>query len=351
MTWDLLVRRDDLTVTRLDDGGDPTAGPGQVVLKLDRVGLTANNVTYAALGDAMSYWQFFPAPQGWGHVPLWGFADVVDSTVDGVEVGARYFGYYPTSSHLVVEAKPNESGFRDVAPHRAALPPAYNGYQLVDTDPAYEASREDLQALFRPLFFTSFLLADFLADNDFFGAATVLMSSASSKTAYGTAFQLDGIRRVGLTSAGNVAFTESLGCYEQVLTYDDLAALPADVPTLYVDFAGARDLRIALHEQLDLVHDAVVGITHVEELGPGVSGLRGPAPSMFFAPDQMTKRRGEWGAGGLEDRYGEAWRRFVPHVEQWVDVVEGHGPQALAHGWLEVLGNSTAPRTGTILTF
>jgi hypothetical protein len=350
--WDLQVAKDDLTRTRLIDADEPQAGAGEVVLKVDRVGLTANNVTYAVLGDAMSYWQFFPADEGWAHVPLWGFADVVDAKVDGVEVGQRFFGYYPTSSHLVVQAgQVTGAGFRAVDAHRAALPSPYNGYQLVDSDPAYEKDREDLQALYRPLFFTSFLLADFLTDNGFFGAATAVFSSASSKTAYGTAFLLEGIRRVGLTSAGNVAFTESLGCYEQVLTYDEVRSLPADVPTLYADMAGSKELRSELHAHLGdaLVHDAVVGITHFDETGSGGETLPGAKPTFFFAPDQMVKRRADWGPNGIEDRYGEAWRRFVPHVEGWVDVVEGRGPQALTDVWLEVLGNKSAPRVGNVL--
>src|SRR3712207_7922901 len=45
--------------------------------------------------------------------------------------------------------------------------------------------------LFRsPLFLTSFMLADQLEDNRFFGARALVLSSASSKTAYGTAFLL-----------------------------------------------------------------------------------------------------------------------------------------------------------------
>jgi hypothetical protein len=351
--WDLLVSRSDLTKTRLDSVDEPEAAPGQVVLRVDRVGLTANNVTYAVMGDAMSYWQFFPAPEGWGHVPLWGFADVVSSAVEGVSVGQRFFGYYPTASHLVVEAgSVGPGGFRAIDEHRAGLPSPYNGYQLVDADPAYEKEREDLQALYRPLFFTSFMLADFLSDNSHFGAATAVLSSASSKTAYGTAFLLEGVHRVGLTSPSNLEFTRSLGCYEEVLSYDDARSLPADVLTLYVDMAGSAPLRAALHEHLveSLVHDAVVGMTHIEETGHGGGGLPGPKPQFFFAPDQMVKRRADWGAGGIEDRYGAAWRSFVPHVEKWVDVVVGQGPPALEQVWLEVLGNRSAPRAGNVLS-
>jgi hypothetical protein len=115
--------------------------------------------------------------------------------------------------------------------------------------------------------------------------------------------------------------------------------------------AGSGDLRTTLHHHLGeaLVHDAVVGITHIDELGTAEEGLPGPKPAFFFAPDQMAKRRADWGAGGLEERYGEAWRRFVPHVAGWVDVVEGHGPQALNDVWLEVLANKSAPRAGNVL--
>lgn len=52
--WDLQVAKDDLSKTRLLDVDEPRAGAGEVVLKVDRVGLTANNVTYAVLGDSMS---------------------------------------------------------------------------------------------------------------------------------------------------------------------------------------------------------------------------------------------------------------------------------------------------------
>ena len=62
---------------------------------------------------------------------------------------------------------------------------------------------ERSQALLRPLFMLSFLVDDFLAENEFFGAKRVLLSSASSKTAYGLAHLVHarGIRTIGLTSA------------------------------------------------------------------------------------------------------------------------------------------------------
>ena len=54
----------------------------------------------------------------------------------------------------------------------------------------YSADFEAEHILFFPLFFTSFLIDDFLADEDFFGADTIVISSASSKTAIIAAYLL-----------------------------------------------------------------------------------------------------------------------------------------------------------------
>lgn len=88
-----------------------------------------------------------------------------------------------------------------------------------------------------------------------------MLSSASSKTAYGTAFLLRGKapRLVGLTSARHVAFTESLGCYDRVLPYEAADQLSPDVAAAYLDFAGRADVRSRIRDHLGarLVHDAV----------------------------------------------------------------------------------------------
>ena len=346
--WALEVARDDLTRTELLELDVPEPADGEAVLRVDRVGLTANNVTYAVIGEAFRYWQFFPAAEGRGRVPLWGFADVAASRVDGVEVGQRFYGYLPPASHLVVQpGRVDARGFRDAAPHRTELPSPYNAYALTTADAAYEAHREDLQVLFRPLFFTSFLLADALAEQD---ARVLALSSASSKTAYGTAFLLrgGGAEVVGLTSPANVEFTESLGCYDRVLAYDDVTALAA-VPTAYVDLAGSTPLRQAVHDHLreDVVLDLVVGVTHQD--GSRAGTLAGARPTAFFAPDRMTTRSADWGREGLDQRFGDAWRRFAPTAEQWVDVTVSQGPEALRDVWLEVLGGRSGPRTGHVL--
>ncbi|HWJ62641.1 MAG TPA: DUF2855 family protein [Acidimicrobiales bacterium] len=354
MAWDLTFDRSDLSSTTITEVATPEIGARQALLRVDRVGMTANNVTYAVFGDAMRYWDFFPAadldgkPQG--RVPLWGFSVVEASDIAEVPVGTRLYGYLPTSSHLVVEpSKADARGFRDASPHRSHLPAPYNRMTTTAEDPAYDAALEDLQVLYRPLFMTSFMLADFIDDHDRFGADAVVLSSASSKTSYGTAFLLDGIHRIGLTSEANRAFTESLGCYDEVRTYDEVDAIDP-VKAVYVDVAGDGVLRRRVHERLETVHSAVVGASH-HDAAPdlGTDALPGGAPTFFFAPDQMTKRREDWGPDGVEERHAEAWARFAPVVSGWVDVETSTGPEGLQAAWLETLAGSTSPRQGLVI--
>lgn len=357
MPWDLLVDRSELAQTAIRETALPELTPGEALLRVDRVGVTANNVTYALFGDRMHYWDFFPTGEpAWGRVPLWGFAEVEASTVDDVPVGTRLFGYLPSSSHLVVQpGRYDERGFRDLAPHRQQLPSPYNRLTTVTGDASYEPGFEDLQILFRPLFMTSYMLADFLTDNALFGAPNVVISSASSKTSYGAAHLLDGAARViGLTSTGNVEFTRSLGCYDQVLSYDEVADLPQE-KSVYVDVAGDPLLRQAVHEGLgqQLVHSAVVGAAHAasQPTLEGSAQLPGPRPAFFFAPDQMRKRNADWGPSGVEDGHARAWAGFRPIVGNWVDVVVGTGAADLQAVWLEVLAGGTPPRVGHVVQF
>ncbi|WP_433061486.1 DUF2855 family protein [Dactylosporangium sp. CS-033363] len=345
------VDRQDFTATTIVEAAPAQAGDGEAVLRVDRVGVTANNVTYAVLGDAMRYWQFFPpAAFGleprWGLVPLWGFAEIVASRVPHVPVGGRVYGYLPPAGHLVVRpGRIDETGFRDESPHRAGLPSPYNAYRLTTGDPVWRAEHEDLLVLYRPLFFTSFMLADQVLDQDSYGAEQVVLSSASSKTAYAAAFELrgHGPRVVGLTSPGNVAFTESLGCYDEVVAYDGIRDLQA-VPSAYLDLSGSAPTRAALREQLGdrLVRDIAVGLT---TQSPNAMA----AGEVFFAPTQMRKRSADWGREGLDARFAAAWERFAAVVASWVDVRLGHGPSGLRDAWLEVAAGRTPPKVGHVI--
>src|SRR5207302_8785525 len=101
---ELLTDRKALDHTRIAGAPLAPAGAGEALLAIRRVALTTNNITYAAFGDAMQYWDFFPAGEaGWGHMPAWGFADVIESNVAGLERGERFYGYFPLATHLRVQ--------------------------------------------------------------------------------------------------------------------------------------------------------------------------------------------------------------------------------------------------------
>ena len=352
---DFLVKRDDLRQCRVAEAPKPEPGSGQALLRVDSFGLTANNVTYAVMGEAMSYWDFFPAEPGWGRVPMWGFAEVERSEVDGVEAGTRVYGYLPPSSYLAVTPVSVEAGgFVDGSPHRAELPSAYHRYLATGADPFYSADSEDVQMLLRPLFFTSFLIDDQLADEGLVGRGPIVISSASSKTALAAAFLLarrEGAELVGLTSPRSAEFVAGLGIYDRTVPYDAIDSLGPG-PATFVDIAGDAAVRRAVHAHYgdELAHSMAVGVTHWEEFGTGdAEPLAGPAPAFFFAPDRVTKRAADWGRANLEQRVAEAWHPFCEWIAGWLEVVHGSGFDAIRDAYLEVLEGRVHPRTAHVL--
>jgi uncharacterized protein DUF2855 len=351
---DFLVKRDDLRQCRVEAARAPEIVPGQALLRVDAFGLTANNVTYAVMGEAMSYWDFFPAADGWGRVPTWGFAEVERTEADGVKAGTRLFGYLPPSSHLVVTpAGAGPSGFVDASPHRAELPSAYHRYLAAAADRFYRPDTEAIQMLLRPLFFTSFLIDDQLADDGLIGKGPVLLASASSKTAIAAAFMLsrrEGVELIGLTSPRNAEFVSELGIYGRTVTYDAIDSLERG-PATFVDFAGDAAVRQAVHGHFgdELEHSMAVGVTHWEDFGRG-GELPGPNPVFFFAPTRVTKRAEDWGRAGLEQRVADAWHPFCEWTAGWLDVLPGRGFDALQRAYLDVLEGRVAANTAHVIS-
>ena len=351
---DFLVRKNDLRDCRVADSQVPEITSGEALLRVDTFGLTANNVTYAVFGEQMSYWDFFPADGGWGRVPMWGFADVERSEADGVEEGTRLYGYLPPSSHLVVSpAGIEQDGFLDGAPHRAALPSAYQRYLTVGTDPFHRPDTEEMQMLLRPLFFTSFLIDDQLADEGLTDRGPVVISSASSKTAIAAAFLLsrrDGVHVAGLTSQRSADFVNGLGIYATVATYDAIDTLER-APATFVDVAGDGEVRAAVHSHYggQLAHSMAVGVTHWEGFGTGGGELPDPQPVFFFAPDRVTKRSEDWGRDGLGARVADAWHPFCDWAVGWLEAIPGEGFDAVRTAYLEVLEGMVPPDRAHIL--
>lgn len=351
---DFELRRSDLHETRFLFSDAPSPADGEALLRIESFGLTSNNITYAVFGEAMKYWNFFPASDpDWGKLNVWGYAHVEESRHPDLAQGMRVYGYLPCASHLlVVPDHINEKGFTDAAPHRAPLPSAYQGYRNVETDPVYSVGREAEHILFFPLFYTSFLIDDFLADEAFFGTNTIVISSASSKTAIIAAYLLakrEGIEVVGLTSAGNSEFVKGLDIYDSVALYDEISQLPGD-RAVYVDISGDSGVRTEIHAHYGdrLAHSSAVGMTHWTRMAQGAGELPGPRPVFFFAPDRIKKRGADWGTAQLDRKVAEAWTPFADWASNWLRVERVSSTDDIQRTYLELLDGKVDPTVGTI---
>lgn len=329
--------------------------PGALRVRIDRFGLTTNNVTYAAVGEAFHYFKFFPPPaplaaEGWAGLPVWGLGTVVESRAPSIAAGAEVYGFFPAAGHAVLTpAREGGIGFvveRPQVPREFSI---YHQYALADRDPFHVEGMAEWVVAFRPLFLTGLLLADQLAAFDFHGAGAVVVSSASSKTAYGVAAALrrraHGRAVIGLSSARNQAFAAGLGVYDRVLTYEELAALPRGVGVVHVDIAGGPRLRAELAQHLgdELQLHLGVGITHG---APGESSARS---EFFFAPAWMLRRTHERGAAFAAE-LADGWRALLAGVVGRFHVERGSGADEALRVYRALAAGESAPEKVHALT-
>ena len=177
---EVLIDRNDFTRATIVERDAGELGEGEVRLAVESFSVTANNVTYAVVGDAFGYWNFFPAPEGQGIVPMWGHARVTRSNHPDIAVGERVYGYLPMADALdVLPDKVSASGFVDAAAHRQPMSPIYNQYSRLAADPEHDPAREGERMIFGPLFKTGFLIESMMRREAWFGAEQLICTSAS----------------------------------------------------------------------------------------------------------------------------------------------------------------------------
>ena len=336
---------------------------GAARLQIESFSVTANNVTYAVVGDGFGYWNFFPTPDAAGSkvgiVPMWGHAKVIEDNDSGLTVGERVYGYLPMASHLdVVPGKISAGGFVDIVEHRQSMSPIYNQYSRLAADPEHDPAREGERMIFGPLFKTGFLIEYFMRNEDWFGAKNVILTSASSKTALGLASVAKqtspDVKRIGLTSAGNIDFVKQTGLYDQVLSYDAVDTLEA-AASVSVDFAGNAKLLASIHAQLGdkLRYSCLVGATHIEERGTGgLSGagdMAGPKPILFFAPDHAVAMFKELGPEEASKRVAQSWHKFLSDVGDTVIIERHQGLDAARDQFTTMAGGTIDPSAGIVI--
>lgn len=347
---DIVLYSDDITPLQ-DDHIRVDVGP---------FALTANNITYMVVGNMM-YWNFFdPAKYGidqkdTGRMPVWGYATVTDSKVDGIDVGEVIYGFFPViKSFDIKPIKISSYGFHDGADHRLKLHAIYNNYTRIKSDPGFDGKADDIQPILRPLFTTSFLIDDQFADEGFYGADQVLILSASSKTALGTAFcmkQRGDVKITGLTSAKNKTFVESTGFYDHVVGYDEIADMDGSHKSAIVDMAGNGDISAQVYDTFgdNIVYNCMVGKSHWQGGSPPKISAGAP-PTMFFAPDRAKMRFQDWGPDGFAKNLAAVSVPFFAGAQDWLDIDKAKGIEKFLPVYKAFLEGGVSPTKGYLFS-
>jgi hypothetical protein len=253
------------------------------------------------------------------------------------------------SSHAILApGRVSDAGFVDANPHRSALDPVYNSYSWLDDDPA----TADLLLVLRPVFWLSFMLADYLAEHDLLTGQTVVISSASSKVAVGAAHLLRerGVPVVGLTSPKHAGFVAGLALYGQVLDYGRIPELQR-VPAVLIDIAGSGSVRAEVERRFGplLTRIVIAGGTHGEADGLQTTP-RDERMVFLFVPERMRRRVKEIGWSELAGSYDAALKRFAAHAASWLQITRSSGPAEVEIAYRRTLDNQTAPDDAHVLT-
>jgi len=363
---DLLVNAQDVREIKFVESPAPAEADlqeGEIFIRVEKFGFSANNVTYAVLGEMMRYFDFFPTTErGWGKIPVWGMGRIVHSRHAELPVGTRMYGYFPLARSVTL--RPSEMTLTGFEVDRGDLAKVYNQYWLNGADPFHLPANEDQMMIFRPLFFTSVFLDDYLADgHEYFGAQTVLVTSASSKTSYGTAYMharryaaqplADRCAMIGLTSPGSRPFVEQLGFYDRIVTYDDLASIPADTTVVIADVAGNLDTLTRAHEHFgdNLKKVVTIGLSHWDKSQTGTSPAALQAKTeLFFVPSWIEKRQVDWGMERLVGTMAGAWQAFMADVDARCRLTRSAGRDAVGDAYNTMVTSRSKPDEGSVLS-
>lgn len=363
MSAEFQVKKDTLPQHRIVEREEPPLGDGEIRLKIDQFAFTANNLTYGVAGYSLGYWQFFPAAdnadQAWGIIPVWAFADVVESDNEAVPVGDRLYGYFPPATYLTMHPQDvTEQTLVDGTAHRQSLPPLYNRYRRILADPTYDKRSDTARILLAPLHITSFCLWDCLKDNNWYGAQQIIIVSASSKTSLGLAYGLSSDDAsppvIGLTSERNVDFVTGTGLYQDVISYASISEVLAARPSVVVDMAGNAAVSISLQERLgeSLSYYIRVGITHWDAQGSKQAFSEAAEPAKqenFFAPNYILQRFKDWGPAEFDKRSSAFLAEAAKATFGWMTVDTREGLEGLAEIYPSFCDGSLSPAAGQVI--
>lgn len=356
------INLDDFRRSAVTDGfliATETLEEGQVMVKIHKLALTSNSVSYVTAGKTgvMPFLDLYPAPDGLAHILCWGYGDVVYSKHRDVKQGERLYGFFPTASHAILTVgKTKPTGFTDIRPGREVVAPFYSEFAFARKLPGYAPEFEETVMLFQPLFGTSFLLQSYCEDHEFFNADRIVISSASAKTSMGFGHLLkknhgDHIRTIGLTSSRNKDFVDNLGCFDHILTYDELDKLESGGRALFFDVAGNRDIMMQVHRHLGeaIVYSGKVGQTHWDTGDESTPDVPGAKQVFWSGPDQVMKLRERHGIAAMGKMIQGSMVEFLMTAHRWIEMVRAQGPDAIDARVKSMLDGKIEANEGIIL--
>jgi hypothetical protein len=349
------VRRDDpLHEMRVvDEAVRPPVG-GEVLLAVQRFAVASNNLTYALLGDQLGHWAPFPAASaGWGRVPAWGHAVVIDCDPALTAVGTRWSGYLPMATHFVVRAERHGDRLRAVSPERAGMLPLYRDLSPVVTGEADDGERAAVAVAMLPGV-ASALIDDMVTGT---GIGRVVVSSATSKTALTSALLLSrrGIEVVGITSHPHVEAAWRAGVYDTVVAYEDVDTIASSSDAVYLDVAGRSTVTAAVHSRLgpSLRRSIAVGGSHrAASNGTGQQPPPvppGPPIERFNTGERRVELVTEFGERMVTDLEDRARRAVVDWASTHVHVPVTAGVENTPQVWERIVRGDVAPLTAPVV--
>lgn len=243
----------------------PPLAASSIRVRTTLITLSSNNLTYARNGHALAWWLTWPilssapAPYNdadWGVVPAWGYATVLESTVQDVSVDTHLYGFWPTSSHpvdLQLRASEPRGHWVETSPHRHALMSLYNHYVQEPLVPAsgeelplklafqcgYLASRFVFPARGEPVHPLGVALPWTERDGDW-SEAVVVSLSASSKTGRGFAWNVLRNREKG---AGPLALLQATSAPGALRAWEDGEVTVPSKAVGYGELSGTETLK------------------------------------------------------------------------------------------------------------
>ena len=338
--WTVEVNRSELSASRILTETGQQLAQGELLIDIDRLAISANNITYALLGDSFGYWNLFPSTRPWGRIPAWGYGQVVETLNGDIPVGTRLYGLFPMASQVTIRAEASGSAIVDTSEHRSSIDPVYNRYVIDSTS---SESQMNSYALLRPLIVMSFVLAEYLRGQCFFRASNIVVTSASSKTALGLGLLLGSeVRTVGVTSPENLGFVAAAQCFAHTATYhDDLE----DIMTgdcLILDFAGDDLLIERLRGSARGVCKVLrTGQTHPRAGGGAETSRQGS--DTFFAPEHIKRLTRAWGHSLFDEKLRSAIAKFEGASRPWYREAKLTGPYALGEAVTSLVNGLADP--------